>query len=281
MRSTVWAVILGSLSIAAAAAAPDGSPSTPADEYKLEAADASLREADATYRDALNNLTGVRGQLRDKTGLVEVTPAAVRQMIQKLQEQREELELDEAGATGRYQGLSDAINRVTAESKQRSQSDPVSEELAKVVEARQEELVRTEQAYKAGAATSSDADQVRARLAQARAELAAARQKVGHDSGEAVDTWNRQLLELSVAQQERRARLGYIEKRLAGFSSALQDLDQLEQLKQQVDAAQGNAVKAELDLHLVREQQALDRAARKALRKQQAAEEQPSPGKGQ
>src|SRR5438477_354588 len=64
-----------------------------------------LKEVEALRARAAEQLVDMRQQVRAQTGLVEVTPDSIRQVIGKLQEQREQLELDGAGAEGRRKGI--------------------------------------------------------------------------------------------------------------------------------------------------------------------------------
>ena len=154
-----------------------------------------------------------------------------------LQEQREQLQLDEAGAQGRRQGLTDAISKLTAQMENRVASDDRARELAKVVEVRQAEFDRMKQLQNTGAIAAGEVGVAEANLADAKTRLVQVRfrKASSNPSTEVLDSWNRQLLELSVTSLERDARLGYLQKRLATLAATLGNVDRLEQLHMQFD----------------------------------------------
>jgi chromosome segregation ATPase len=196
-----------------------------------------------------DELSTTRKQLREQTGLVEVTPEAVRQMIARLQEQREQLELDAAGAEGRQRAMAEALAKLSAQLSERAESDPVLKELRSVVVGREMQVTRLRSLAKDGAAAASAVDDAEEALAAANADLAAARQRVSGGRGaDALDVWNHQMLELSVAAQEREARLKHIAKRLAIFSSALSNLDKLERLRSEIERHDRAVSRAETEV---------------------------------
>lgn len=162
---------------------------------------------------------------RLQTTMNQIDIETISKGIKELKEKREQLLLDEAGASGRRQGLEEAVKRFTEMAKSRGDSDPVVAELEKVVALRQQELDRMKQLYKTGTVSAGDASNVELVLAQARAELAAAKQKVagGAGLGEALDTWNRESINLSIEAEERRARLDYIAGRLKMLGRLISD----------------------------------------------------------
>ena len=171
----------------------------------------------------------LRNQIRDATGQPGATPESVRQDIARLIEQEEQLKLEEAGAKGRRQGLEKAIAQLSHRLEDRVKSDPVAAELQRAVEAREQQVRLLEEHFKTGVATQADVLAAQAALAQAKADLAAAHQHAaGPGSVEALDAWDRELLKLSVDDQERQARLQYIGERLKDLASAFDNVIELE-----------------------------------------------------
>ena len=175
-------------------------------------------------------LKKLRQNVRERTGLIDVTPVAVKAVVSRLQEEREQLLLEAAGGAGRRLGLEEAVKKLSDQLAERVKSNPVVAQLNRVVEARQKQLDRYRELYKSGATAASEVDSAEANLASARAESATAMGQVMNES-EAMDGWNRQVLELSIAERERASRLEYLDKRLGVFASVLDDLDQLETLQ--------------------------------------------------
>jgi chromosome segregation ATPase len=263
MRNALSKGILAAALIAAPGLARGDGGSTPqsvdqardaALNQRVRAREAARKQALMMREQAAADLLERRRQVQALTGLVEVTPESVRQVISRLQEQREELELDAAGAQGRRQALEEAVASLSTRLKARAPVDAVVATLQKVVDVRQAQLQRLQQLYKQGAVPSSELDAAEASVATAQADVAAAQQRVaGGTAAEPLDAWNRQLLELGVSDAERQARLKFIEKRLAQFSDALQAVDQMEQQRASLDAAQSEVAASEADLRRLRE----------------------------
>lgn len=244
---------------------------------RMEEASKRLAEAQHERKGLFDMLSDVRQQVRAQTGLLEVTPEAIHQVIGKLQEQREQLELDGAGAAGRRKGLDEALAELSAKLKARAAAaDPVADELAKVVEARQNQLDRVT-TLSAQAVVSKEAlDNAKESLAAARAELAAARQKsASNASAEVLDAWNRQRLELTIGEQERQAKLDFINKRLGAFSKAQNDIDRLEEIRVHFDQTDRAVVKAQDELDAAR--QKIDLKLTFERTKEKESKESPKP----
>lgn len=212
------------------------SPQVPAEVVKR--AEADFRQAEQEQAALLEKVQALRDDIRNQTGRVEVTPDGMRQLIDKLQDQKEQLELEEAGAQGRRAGLLEAIDHASAEMQKRAQADGVADELQKVVAARESEVARMQQLMKAGNLVSTkEFDEARANLAQARAESAMARQRATSAGNDVLDQWNRELLKLTVDQQDRGARLHFLAGRLAKLTPVLGELDQLDRAKEKLTQA--------------------------------------------
>lgn len=193
------------------------------DRYREE--QANFRERQAAVREQIGRVTGQPG----------VTPELVRQDLGRLIEQQEQLELEGAGAKGRREGLEKAIAQLSHRLEDRVKSDGVAVELQKAVDAREQQVRLLEERYKVGAVTQSDVLTAQAGLAQAKADLAAARQRAaGAGAVEALDAWDRELLRLSVDDQERQARLQYIAERLKKLGPALADAVELDRTSERL-----------------------------------------------
>jgi hypothetical protein len=233
-------------------------------------------ELHASLQIQQKKLIDIEMEIQGETGLVDVDPQTVHRLITTLEEQREQMELEAAGADGRRAALEEAIAKLSKQLDERTASDQVSIELAKLVDIRVTELKRATELHGTGVTPQSDVESAQAALATARAELAAARQKaISSASAEALDTWNRQLVELTIAAQERAARLKFVNERLAKFSGIMQGLDG-------VDVARGDMARLQQEL--------LDAGARiralaaerdeRSARAEQAATTRPAGGAG-
>jgi len=230
-------------------------------------------EIQAHLQLARAQMNEIQQSIRTTTGLVDVDPETVHRLITTLQEQREQMELEAAGADGRQRALERAVEKLSSQLDDRAASDPVSKELAKLVDIRATELKRATELHGTGVAPQSDVESAQAALASARAELAAARQKaVSSASADALDGWNRQLLELTIATQERAARLKFVNDRLEKCSEVLQALDVAESKRGDVPRFEKEALEAEAGINSLSEE--MDKQQR--LRADQAAATQPA-----
>jgi predicted nucleic acid-binding Zn-ribbon protein len=199
----------------------------------LKEESAEIQNKIATLRDEAAKI----GQdIHAQTDVIDPDSQTIRHLTATLEEQHEQMELEAAGATGRREALEETVARVSKQLDERAATDPVAQELTKVLEVREKQLDRIQNLQKNGVAPAADSDTAEAAVASARAELAAARQKaVSSTAAESLETWNRQLLELTIADRERQARLRYVEKRLSAFSSAAGELNSMEQLRQEME----------------------------------------------
>lgn len=203
---------------------------------KLPEATVVQSDQDNVRLEQLKKRAELRRAIESSTGLVDVTPDAVHKLIANLQEQREQLKLEIAGDEGRRKGLQQAIDNLSARLEKRVDSDEVVKELAKVVELRTAQLAKTKLMYQQASISAGEVDQAEEKVALARADLAAARQKaVGADGPESLEGWNHQLMELAVNSMDRQARLEYVERRLDELSRAQDKFDQLEQLQDETE----------------------------------------------
>ena len=177
----------------------------------------------------------LQAHVRDESGLIDNT--GLPEMARNLQAQRETLLEEEAAATGRRAGLEDAIARVQQKAQTRAADDPVLKELRTVVEVRKTSYERLKQAHHAGIIPDSELQEAEAQLALARANAATAQQKLSGNTDETLDMWNRELLNLNIAWQERQAKLKYIDKRLPALAVALQNFDRLNTARNELSMA--------------------------------------------
>jgi hypothetical protein len=203
-------------------------------------------EARAKYEAAARQLKELQTVLRDRTDRLDVSAEAVRKSIAWLEEQRETLELDEAGAAARRLAVAQAVEEATKKAEVAAKDDAVALELRALVKYRETALARTEELYKTGATPAATVDAAQAQLAEARAQLAARRREAVAGAGaDAVATWNRELVDLTIGEKERHARLDYIADKLMRLRAAIDLVDQVHQQEALVRDAQQEAKTAE------------------------------------
>ena len=245
----------------AAGRAQDRPPEATAPRPELLAeAEQAYAAAQEERNEAAHRFSQLRSEIARATGLVEVSADGLRHAVEKLQEQQEQLLLDEAGAKGRREGLEEAIKEYTATATDRAASDEAVRQLEKVAAVREQELKRLEQLFKAGAVPTNEVAAGEAAVAQAQADVALAKQRAAGGTGpnSALDAWNREAMNLSIEQTERRARLQYIQSRLDTYKQVISQVSDLEQLAADLQAAEARRDAARSHLERIR---ALARAA--------------------
>lgn len=256
MNRFIRTVAAGSIAIVLLGAAPASQREQEAAALnRIKLAEREVEQADAMRQQALAEVRQVRDELRKLTGRADVSPDGIRQAITRLQEQQEQLRLDEAGAEGRRKGLAVAIDRLTAEVKLKAGSDDAAAELERVLSLRQQELKRTQELAQAHSVSQHDVEEAEIAAADARLKLIEVRrQAIGTTNSESLDAWNRELINLSVAAEERRARLNFIAARLQELSGALPSLDLLERNLAEAQRAERGLQEAESQLRAARQQ---------------------------
>lgn len=229
-------------------APPQNAPAPPS---RLAEAEKAYAGAQRQREELADRLAGLREEIANATHQVEVSPDGLRRAIEKLQEQQEQLQLDEAGAQGRRQGLEQAIKEYTESVANRATSDDAVKEYKRLVEIRTEQLQRIQTMYKQGAAPASEVSNAEVAVAQAQADLATAKQRAAGETGPngALDAWNREAMNLSIEQAERRARLQYIQSRLDKYNQVMPKVLELDQLAAELRNAEErqNRVRLMLD----------------------------------
>ena len=243
MRLIVYCMaVAGLLAIGAGPASSASSAGTPSPKDAVTAAQMKVDDAHAA-------VTSIEAEIRKATGRYDVSPDGLNKAIDKLQQQQEQLELDEAGAVGRQRATEEAVARFTEEAKKRLDAgDPVVSELEKVVALREKQLARMQALMQNGAVSVESMDAAETALGQAKAEVAAARKNAAGGSGitEALSAWNREAMNLSIERAERSAKLDYIKDRIDRLRSGAGLLDKLDRAIQNENEAANQLMKAKL-----------------------------------
>jgi len=230
--------IVLTLAFATAAPAQDEAQATKSRKAAIALAQADVDKAEHELR----NWQGRAGQQKDslaqKSGLISASPESVRQLAERLQSERETMQLEEAGAKGRDTAIAEAIEKTTQRARSRADADEVSKQLEAVVAVRQKQLERVRQLQATGAVPNAEIEAAEAALATARAESAAARQKISGASTDLLEALNRELINLAIARMERQTKLQFIENRLKQLAPALAEASDLEMALHQFQHAQ-------------------------------------------
>jgi chromosome segregation ATPase len=209
----------------------------PSPERRLSNAVRRLSQAEGEYEEARNRDAGLRADLRGRTGRVDVSRNNLETYADKLDKDLEALSLEQAGATARMAALEEALQAQMKRVEAASKEDTVIAEYQKVADARERQYAMIERERKAGLSTDTSLQDAIAALAEARAKVAERRQAVfTANGGDTLAALNRELLNLSIADRERQAKIKYLGTELKKLSDALsltQDLQLREKMMAQ------------------------------------------------
>lgn len=205
---------------------------------RVERAEASLASAKQIFQK-------LQGELRETTGRIDVAPESLRKAAARLESELESLQLDAAGGTARTEALERTIQDVVARGQDAAKRDEVAAEYAIVVASRQAALKNAEALVAQGGISNQELENARAAFAEAKARLLERRNMAAAAAGGgALADWNRELLNLSLDAQERRARMKYLSQSLDRIRQGLPILDQLQELEEALPAARRAAAEA-------------------------------------
>lgn len=207
-------------------------------ERQLDRARASLDQARQMYQK-------LQAELRDRTGRIDVAPESLRRAAARLETELESLQLDAAGGAARTKALETTIADVAARGQDAAKRDEVAAEYEKVAVAREKALKNAEAMAAAATISQQELENARATLAEAKARLAERRiNAVAAAGGGALAEWNRELLNLSLDAQERRARMVFLKESLDRIRQGLPMLDQMQELEEALPAARRSVAEA-------------------------------------
>jgi chromosome segregation ATPase len=205
---------------------------------RWERARKSLDQAQAMFHD-------MQEVLRSKTGRIDVSPASLQKAAARLEAELESLQLDAAGGAARMDALEKTIATEAARGQEKSKGDEVAAELTIVVSARENTLKRMEMLAQQATVSQEEVERARATLAEAKARLAERRMSVAAAAGGgALSDWNRELLNLSLDAQERRARTLFLKESIERLRSGLPHLDKLQEYQDALPTARQELVEA-------------------------------------
>ncbi|MDB5320386.1 MAG: hypothetical protein JWN40_2017 [Phycisphaerales bacterium] len=223
----------------------DLSPEHPEVIRAKEQAARRVDRAEALLASAKQAFQKVQSELRDITGRVDVAPESLRKAASRLESELESLQLDAAGGTARTEALERTIQDVVARGQDAAKRDEVAAEYAIVVASRQAALKNAEALVAQGGISNQELENARAAFAEAKARLLERRNSAAAAAGGgALADWNRELLNLSLDAQERRARMKFLSQSLDRIRQGLPMLDQLQELEEALPAARRAAVEA-------------------------------------
>jgi len=185
-------------------------------------------------------LSGVQLQLRQVTGRTDVSPESLESAVESLEKDKEALTLEDAAAQARRDAIENAVLDQTTQARASIKDDAASIEIQKEIDALEQRLKFLEDAAKSGLNTPADVLAAQASLADAQTKLAERRSAVSAEAGGSLLTeLNGELVDTTIAERERRAKLNFIDQRLHTLGNALginDDKDQKNLLRRKTAA---------------------------------------------
>jgi hypothetical protein len=173
------------------------------------------------------------------TGRADVSPEALHHAAAEMDDQYFNLQLDQAGSKARLDAILRESEELSQATTKASNEDPVGVELRKVVEVREMELQKAKGAQQAGAANDSDVQDAIARLAEAKARLASEKAQAALAAGgDTIIALRKQMVDLTIAQQDHDARLAFVTKEREKLTQGMQLLDEMQSLLNQAEDVQ-------------------------------------------
>lgn len=173
-------------------------------------------EAELTHlRQYSEEIRQRRRELLDQAGSDDLSSARVENVTREFEDERARLELDLAGAEAREKALMEQMAKIARDVEAAVEDGGVADELAKVVQIREEYVKRAEALHKEGRISDAELADAQERLAQARAQHIEVREQAQERAGRDFQRQlSHELFEIGLKSAEGRARLAYIGARL-------------------------------------------------------------------
>ena len=156
------------------------------------------------------------GDLQKKVGRSDVSWDGMFREVERLEKEKQSLEMEQAGRKARRDALENAIDRTRMEADRQIASDAAAAELEKLVALLEEQVKTMKDIRDKGRASDQDLTDLQIRLSEAKGRLAARREAVLQAAGgDLLAKLNAELTMLSIDDAERMARLKMIEDQLA------------------------------------------------------------------
>jgi hypothetical protein len=182
---------------------------------ELQQQEANETQMALTQRNELNTAMA-------SADLFESSPANVRDLVHTLELEHETAEIDRVGKLARKEALAKALADLDAQMTANLQSDPVVEQLQKVADMRQQEFDQLKQLTPPAATYSPALNNAAAALAQAKVDVLERKEAAAKAAGaDTIQSWNQELLSLSIDLSELDARTDAMQQRLRTLGSVL------------------------------------------------------------
>jgi hypothetical protein len=193
-------------------------------EREREQLKARLDRAKDVYETAqhhLKEIHEVQQELREEAGRTELSPQAVEAELRRVEVQYRDMTAEFLAHDARRYAIIEQIAQIAKEVKAQADSDPVLQELQKVVEARAKQLQYVRTLEEAGQASTGDVARAHQEFAEMKARVAERREAQSERAGGSLLTQLRhELTEMSVDFAESEAMVGVIQSELQRLKEA-------------------------------------------------------------
>lgn len=186
-------------------------------QQELSSLDRRMQMSADEQAQARARLERMQHQRREllESGQSDLMPEAVMDQIRRLDFERQRMEMDLLGQQARLKALQQQIQATGERILRQSTDDAMIKPLQEKLELLREHLKHIAEQNKAGMTPESEVQKVRIAIAEAEAQLAEARRKVGQaGGGEILGKLNAELSMLSVTVAETEARLKHVREQM-------------------------------------------------------------------
>jgi len=198
-------------------------------------------EADRAERELMH----LQEQLRELSGSGPLSRGAVLADISGLRRELQSIAMKRASQSVTIEAITKKIAEAEAKATEKLKSDPVTNELQRLLELRIPHLENVKKLVEVGRTSPADLADAEERLARARIELAKRREELTKSAGgDLIASLNNQLSNLSIETAQYETRLSNIEEQLKQARELLVTVDEYEVLSMKVDIAKQNLQEA-------------------------------------
>jgi hypothetical protein len=201
----------------------------------------AAQEADRTERELME----LQAKLRELSGSGQLSSGAVLADISSWQRELQSIAMKGASQSVTIEAITKKIAEAEAKATEKLKSDPVTNELQRLLELQILRLDSVKKLVETGHTSQADLADAEERLARARIELAKRREELTKSTGgDLIASLNKQLSDLSIETAQYEARRSMIEHQLDEAKGQLARADEYELLSMKADIAKQNLQEA-------------------------------------
>jgi len=194
---------------------------------------------------AENELMELQAKLRALSGSGQLSRADVLADISQLRQELRSVKMKQASQSVTVEAIAKKIAEAEAKATEKLKSDPVTNELQRLLELQVLHLESVKKLVETGRTSQAELADAEERLARARIELAKRREELTKSmGGDLIASLNNQLSNLSIETAQYEARLSNIEEQLQEAKGQLARADEYELLSMKADIAKQNLQEA-------------------------------------